>query len=114
VLGGQAQLWSEYTPDAASREYRAFPRLSVLAANLWRGVPLDLISDGGALSAQVARLDALHVNHRPLAGPRPWQRAGTGNRAPVGIYPIEEVSAHLAATAGEAEPPEWAAPPRPS
>ena len=105
VLGGQAQLWTEYAPDAAAREYRAFPRLSVLGANLWRGTPLDLGADGPAFAAQVARLDALHVNHRPLAGPRPWQRAGTGRRAPVGIYPIDAVAAHLAATAGDAEPP---------
>ncbi len=105
VLGGQGQLWTEYCPDAAAREYRAFPRLSVLGANLWRGTPLDLASEGTALTAQVARLDARHVNHRPLAGPRPWQRAGTGDRAPVGIYPIDAVAQHLAATAGDAEPP---------
>jgi hexosaminidase len=105
VLGGQAQLWTEYAPDAAAREYRAFPRLSVLGANLWRGRPLDLAAERDALDAQVARLDAQHVNHRPLSGPRPWQRAGTGRRAPVGIYPIDAVAAHLAATAGDAEPP---------
>jgi hexosaminidase len=105
VLGGQAQLWTEYAPDAAAREYRAFPRLSVLSANLWRGRPLDLAAERTALDAQVARLDAQHVNHRPLSGPRPWQRAGTGRRAPVGIYPIDDVAAHLAATAGDAEPP---------
>jgi hexosaminidase len=105
VLGGQAQLWTEYAPDAAAREYRAFPRLTVLGANLWRGRPLDLAADRRTLDTQVARLDAMHVNHRPLAGPRPWQRAGTGTRAPVGIYPIDAVSEHLAATAGDAEPP---------
>jgi hexosaminidase len=105
VLGGQAQLWTEYAPDAAAREYRAFPRLTVLGANLWRGMPLDLTAEATAVAAQLARLDALHVNHRPLAGPRPWQRAGTGNRAPVGIYPIDAVAEHLAATAGDSEPP---------
>lgn len=105
VLGGQGQLWTEYTPDAAAREYRAFPRLAILGANLWRGTPLDLTAEEPSVTAQVARLDALHVNHRPLAGPRPWQRAGTGKRAPVGIYPIDAVAAHLAATAGDAEPP---------
>jgi xylulokinase len=67
VLGGQAQLWTEYTPDAATREYRAFPRLTVLGANLWRGTPLDLVTEGPAVTAQIARLDALHVNHRPEA-----------------------------------------------
>jgi hexosaminidase len=105
VLGGQAQLWTEYCPDAAAREYRAFPRLTVLSANLWRGRTLDLATETAAVSAQIARLDALHVNHRPLTGPRPWQRAGTGARAPVGIHRIDAVAEHLAATAGDAEPP---------
>ncbi len=105
VLGGQAQLWTEYCPDAAAREYRAFPRLTILSANLWSGTALDLAIEHAAITAQIARLDALHVNHRPLTGPRPWQRAGTGNRAPVGIYPIDVISEHLAATAGDAEPP---------
>jgi hexosaminidase len=105
ILGGQAQLWTEYAPDAATREYRAFPRLSVLGANLWRGRPLDLAAERDTLDAQVARLDAQHVNHRPLSGPRPWQCSGTGRRAPVGIYPIDAVAAHLAATVEDAEPP---------
>ena len=112
VLGGQAQLWTEYAPDAAAREYRAFPRLAVLGANLWRGTPLDMVAEGAAVAAQVARLDARHVNHRPLPGPRPWQRAGTGSRAPAGGYDIDAVSEHLAATAGDAEPPAWTNTPR--
>ncbi len=107
VLGGQAQLWTEYCPSASAREYRAFPRLSVLAANLWRGRPLDLVAEDAAVRDQITRLDALHVDHRPLGGPQPRQRAGTGNRAPLGIYPIDAVAAHLAATAGDAEPPPW-------
>jgi hexosaminidase len=106
VLGGQAQLWAEYTPDLASREYRAFPRLSVLAANLWRGGPTDTAgADARGLADQVARLEARHVNHRPLAGPRPWQRAGTGRRAPEGIYPMQGVLAYLEQAAAHAEPP---------
>jgi hexosaminidase len=107
VLGGQAQLWAEYTPDLASREYRAFPRLSVLAANLWRGGPTDLAAadELAALDEQIARLDARHVNHRPLAGPHPWQRAGTGRRAPEGIYPMQGVLAYLEQAAAHSEPP---------
>ncbi len=107
VLGGQGQLWAEYTPDLASREYRAFPRLSILAANLWRGGPTDLAApeERAALANQVARLDARHVNHRPLAGPYPWQRAGTGRRAPEGIYPMQGVLAYLEQAAAQSEPP---------
>jgi len=105
VLGGQGQLWTEYMPDAATREYRAFPRLSVLAANLWTGVPTDLDADTDALAAHLARLDARHVNHRPVGGPRPWQRAGSGARAPLGIYPMDEVSQYLDQAAQHSEPP---------
>jgi hexosaminidase len=105
VLGGQGQLWTEYTPDLAAREYRAFPRLTLLAANLWRGQPTALDVDGPALAAQLARLDALGVNHRPLAGPHPWQRPGTGRRAPVGVPPITAMAAYLAQAAAQAEPP---------
>jgi hexosaminidase len=107
LLGGQAQLWTEYTPDAAAREYRAFPRLTVLAANLWRGEPTDLAGDAGraALADQLARLDARHVNHRPRTGPRPWQRGGSGRRAPIGIFPIEAVARYLEDAAEHSEPP---------
>lgn len=124
VLGGQAQLWTEYLPDRAAREYRVFPRLAVLAGNLWRGTPV--LGDGRgspddpapadpaladpaladpALADQLARLDARHVNQRPLTGPRPWQRAGTGRRAPHGVVPMTAMKAYLAVAAQRAEPP---------
>ena len=113
VLGGQAQLWAEFTPDLASREYRAFPRLTVLAANLWRGLPLggpdgEVFASGAdeaAFAAMLARLDARHVNHRPLVGPHPWQRGGTGRRAPRGVIPMAVMAAYLDAAAQHAEPP---------
>jgi hexosaminidase len=107
VLGGQGQLWTEYTPDRQSREYRAFPRLAVLAANLWSGRPTDLAAEAGAVTAHLARLAARHVNARPPTGPHPWQRAGTGARAPVGIHRIEVVAEHLAQAATRSEPPDW-------
>jgi hexosaminidase len=105
VLGGQAQLWTEYTPDAAAREYRAFPRLAILAANLWRGAPVDLDAESAAVAEQLARLDARHVNHRPLTGPHPWQRAGSGARAPMGVLPMAVVAEYLDRASAHAEPP---------
>ena len=65
VLGGQGQLWTEYTPDQALREYRAFPRLSMLAANLWRGRPLGVPGAGGELVR-----DALDAQGPPRRTPR--------------------------------------------
>jgi hexosaminidase len=105
ILGGQAQLWTEYTPDAAAREYRAFPRLTILAATLWRGAPVDLEAEAAAIDDQLARLDARHVNHRPRSGPHPWQRAGTGARAPIGVLPMATVAEYLERASAHAEPP---------
>lgn len=81
LLGVQGQLWSEYLPTTAAVEYAAFPRLSALAEVAWtapeRRDPADLLR---RLPAHLERLDALGVNHRPLDGPRPGQRGGTGRR----------------------------------
>ncbi|MEP5568660.1 MAG: family 20 glycosylhydrolase [Halioglobus sp.] len=35
ILGAQANLWTEYVPDAASAEYMVLPRMSALAEVLW-------------------------------------------------------------------------------
>jgi len=105
ILGGQGQLWAEYMPDNATREYRAFPRLSALAANLWRARPTDLAGEAGALEAHLARLRARHVALRPAAGPHPWQRGGQGARAPVGVLPMDLVAQHLQRAAASGEPP---------
>lgn len=35
ILGGQAQLWTEYMPNERHVEYMAFPRLPALAEALW-------------------------------------------------------------------------------
>ncbi|MFI0419051.1 beta-N-acetylhexosaminidase [Spongiactinospora sp. 9N601] len=76
VLGAQAQLWSERIPDARTLDYRAWPRGSVLAEINWSGTPSDL----AGLPGHLRRLDAFGVEYRPPAGPRPWQRGGTGRR----------------------------------
>ena len=113
VLGGQAQLWTEFLPDLAAREYKVFPRLSVLAANLWRGEPLGepggdpfaSPDDAQAFTDVLARLDARHVNYRPITGPRPWQRGGSGRRAARGVIPMAQMAAYLEVAAQHAEPP---------
>lgn len=35
IIGAQANLWSEYIPDAPDMEYMAFPRLQAMAEVLW-------------------------------------------------------------------------------
>jgi hexosaminidase len=81
VIGVQGQLWTEYMPTPQAVEYMAFPRLSALAEVGWapRGTraPEDIVR---RIRTHLHRLEALDVNYRPLSGPRPWQRGGTGRR----------------------------------
>ncbi|PRY59427.1 hexosaminidase [Knoellia remsis] len=77
VVGIQGQLWTEYMPTSQHVEYMAFPRVSALAENAWSG-PAEWSELEPRLTAQLARLEARGVNVRPLDGPRPWQRGGTG------------------------------------
>ncbi|AYY14826.1 beta-N-acetylhexosaminidase [Actinobacteria bacterium YIM 96077] len=82
IFGVQAQLWTEYMPTPRSVEYAAFPRLSAVADMAWASMdnrqhhPVTT-----RMPAHLQRLDAVGVNYRPLDGPRPWQRGGTGDRA---------------------------------
>jgi hexosaminidase len=80
ILGGQAQLWTEYMPSPKHVEYMAWPRLCALAEAFWspRQAP------GGRnfedfkqrlTTAHLARLGHLDVNYRPLDGP--WPAAAT-------------------------------------
>jgi hexosaminidase len=75
ILGGQAQLWTEYMPDPRQVEYMAWPRLSAIAEALWSEAQVD----GGRSfedfrrrlqGGHLQRLDHLDVGYRPLAGPR--------------------------------------------
>lgn len=67
VLGSQAQLWSEYIPDAAQLDYMTYPRACALAEALWLPVDArDFTRFSTALAAHRARLDALDVNACPL------------------------------------------------
>ncbi len=79
LLGVQGHLWSEYLHTPQEVEYMAFPRLALLAEVGWRG---RVLAEGieQRLDAHLARLGAAGVEYRPLAGPRPWQRGGSGRR----------------------------------
>lgn len=82
VFGVQAQLWSEYLPSPGAVEYAAFPRLAAIADVAWsRPAARTDAPVARRLDEHLRRLDALGVNYRPPAGPKPWQRGGTGARA---------------------------------
>lgn len=76
IIGVQGQLWTEFLPTPERVEYQAFPRACALAEVAWSGVGDPDFMD--RLPTHLQRLDALGVNYRPLAGPHPWQRGGTG------------------------------------
>lgn len=72
VLGGQGQLWSEYIPDRAVHDLRAWPRLCALAEVLWS--PRELRDWAGfqrRMAVHGRRLDALGVGR--FREPRPGQ-----------------------------------------
>lgn len=76
LLGAQANLWTEHLDSARRLHYAAFPRLCAFAENLWSPLEAHDYPDfvRRLESAHLGRLAALGVDHRPLAGPRPWQR----------------------------------------
>lgn len=70
VLGGQANLWTEYVPNFRHVEYMMFPRLGALSEVDWS--PKDA-RDWDDFQKRTAlnekRLDAMGVNYRPLSKP---------------------------------------------
>jgi hexosaminidase len=66
VLGGQAQVWTEYMADAKAVEYMAFPRLTALAEAVWTPKDRkDYTNFVSRLSAHLDRLRALDVSFHP-------------------------------------------------
>ena len=73
VLGTQCQLWTEYVPTAEHAEYLYFPRACAFSEVAWSPRERRWDEFEPRLVAHMARLDALGVNYRPLAGPTPGQ-----------------------------------------
>ena len=65
ILGAQAQVWTEYIPNAKQVEYMAYPRMVALSEVLWSATARrDYTDFTGRLPTHLARLDALDVNYR--------------------------------------------------
>ncbi|MFM7584375.1 MAG: beta-N-acetylhexosaminidase [Caldilinea sp.] len=105
VLGVQCQLWSEVILDSAHLEYMAFPRACALAEVGWSADRDDFEAFRARLAYHLQRLQAYGVNYRPLEGPQPWQRGGTGRKAYQPRFNLKEALAHLDAWAESGEPP---------
>ena len=68
VLGGQAQLWTEYMPNSDQVEYMAFPRLCALAETVWTSKSGQSFDDfRSRLTAHLERLGRLGVKHHQPA-----------------------------------------------
>jgi hexosaminidase len=65
ILGGQANLWTEYVPSIAHVEYMMFPRLCALAEVDWSPKSARNWEDfNRRLEMHEKRLDALGINYR--------------------------------------------------
>ena len=105
VLGVQCQLWREVILDDAHLEYMAFPRVCALAEVAWSEHRSDFDAFRARLAQHLQRLDHYGVNYRPLEGPRPWQKGGTGRKAYQMRFNIKDSLAWLDNWAESGEPP---------
>ncbi|WP_423922361.1 beta-N-acetylhexosaminidase [Frigoribacterium sp. 2-23] len=73
VIGGQANIWTEFMDSPRTVDFFAYPRLCAVADVLWSDAPRDVDAFSRRLDGHLARLDAVGVEYRPLSGPLPWQ-----------------------------------------
>ncbi len=65
ILGGQANIWTEYLKTPAAVEYMAFPRMLALSEVLWSTPENKNFADfSKRLSANFSTLDRQNVNYR--------------------------------------------------
>lgn len=74
ILGGQANIWTEYMDSPRTVDYFTYPRLSAIAEVLWSAEKDSLPGLHARLDEHLKRLDAVGVEYRHSSGPKPWQR----------------------------------------
>ncbi|GGW27547.1 beta-N-acetylhexosaminidase [Arenibacter certesii] len=68
VLGGQANLWTEFVPTVAQAQYMTYPRLAALAESVWSTKENKNWSDFSArIDALFNRYDAMGINYAKSA-----------------------------------------------
>ena len=68
VLGGQANLWSEYVPTEAHSEYMLFPRLAALAEVVWSPEDkLDWKDFSVRIRKMMERFEVMGINYAKSA-----------------------------------------------
>jgi hexosaminidase len=64
ILGGQANLWSEYVPNLKHAEYMAFPRVAAMSEALWSPKELRDWNDfSRRIQLMVGRYDEMGINY---------------------------------------------------
>lgn len=106
LLGVQAALWTEFAPDARLRAYKMFPRLSMHAANAWTGAATPWPEARPRFGHHLERLAAAGIEFRPLDGPHPWQRGGTGRRQNTSPLTMDMILTMTAAMAQGTDAPD--------
>ncbi|WP_414939182.1 beta-N-acetylhexosaminidase [Amycolatopsis sp. cmx-11-51] len=96
VQGIQCQMWTEFVEDPRLVDYLLYPRTCAFAEIAWGSRTQDLHR---RLPRHLDRLAAAGVEFRPLTGPAPWQRGGTGRRAHRAGVPMAERLANYAEAA---------------
>ncbi len=67
IIGGQANIWSEYMPTSEQVEYMTLPRLCALAERLWSRPDLaDFDQFKRRLAPHLKRLERAGYSYRPL------------------------------------------------
>lgn len=95
ILGGQANIWTEYIETASQVEYMAFPRMLALSEVLWsRKEDRDFADFQRRLWAHLPRLDRQNVNYR-IPEPGGLQNIVTENeRVSIELTPVPGTRVH--------------------
>ena len=68
ILGGQANLWTEYVPNMKHAEYMTFPRIAALAEALWSGKEVRNWEDfSRRIQIFMKRYDQMYINYSKSA-----------------------------------------------
>ncbi|MBL7971025.1 MAG: family 20 glycosylhydrolase [Prolixibacteraceae bacterium] len=68
ILGGQANLWTEYIPDIKHAEYMTFPRIAALAEAVWSPKEVRNWEDfSRRIQLLMKRYDLLNINYSKSA-----------------------------------------------
>lgn len=95
VIGGQANIWTEYMKTPSHVEYMAFPRMLALSEVLWsRKEDRDFPDFQRRLWAHLPRLDRQNVNYR-IPEPGGLQNVVTENeRVSIELRPVPGTRVH--------------------